>query len=104
MKNTYSVIFHPEAEKEYLESIIWYENNLIGLGQKFIEDIEKSIERILTLPLLFPIKKGNLREAVVKKFPYVIVFEIAKTSQEIRILSVYHTSRNPSKKYRKLKR
>ncbi len=104
MKIDSTIIFYPEAEKEYLESVIWYENNLIGLGQKFINEIENIIERIVINPLIFPIKKGKLREAVVKKFSFVIVFEISEKYQKILVLSVYHTSRNPKKKYRKLKK
>ena len=102
MKNNYSVIFHPEAEKEYMESVVWYEENLEGLGQKFVDYVENLIARIVTNPLLFHRKKGKLREAVVKKFPFVVVYEIAEKHQQIRIFSVYHTSRNPKKKYRRL--
>ena len=41
MKNSHSIIFHPKAEREYLESVEWYENVLIGLGQDFVAEIDK---------------------------------------------------------------
>lgn len=103
MKTEFSILFHPLAEKEYYESIEWYENSQSGLGQKFINDIEKSINLISLKPLIFPKKKGNLREALVPKFPFLIVFEIKEKENVIIILSVYHTSRNPKKKFRKLR-
>lgn len=101
MKTKFSVLFHPLAENEYYESIEWYENSQNGLGLQFINDIEKSINLISSNPLLYPKKKGNLREAVVTKFPFVIVFEFKEKNNAIIVLSIYHTSRNPKKKYRK---
>jgi hypothetical protein len=62
MENKYSVIFHPKAEKEYLESVQWYENALIGLGQQFVNEIEKAIIQINNSPHIFPVKKLQLRE------------------------------------------
>jgi hypothetical protein len=44
-----------------------------------------------------------MREAVVKKFPFVIVYEVNKLLLTVNILAVYHTNRNPRKKFRKLK-
>jgi len=101
MKNKYVIIFHPKAEKEYLESVEWYEDALIGLGDEFVNEIETTINRIQNNPLLFPVKKLQIREAVVKKFPFVILFQLKEKENQLFILSVYHTSRNPKKKYRK---
>ncbi len=98
MKNNYTIIFHPKAEKEYLDSVEWYEDAMIELGQEFVDEIENTINRISTNPLLFPVKKFQLREAVVKKFPFVIVFEVKQKENQVNILTVFHTSRNPKKK------
>ena len=40
MENNFSIIFHPEAEREYLDSVKWYEDSLIGLGEEFVADVE----------------------------------------------------------------
>jgi hypothetical protein len=34
-----SIDFHPKPEKEYLESVEFYETSLIGLGAQFIHEI-----------------------------------------------------------------
>lgn len=101
MESDFSILLHPEAEKEYLESVRWYENALIGLGKEFVDEIENMFDRIGKNSFLFPVKKLKLREAVVKKFPFVIVFSIDTGKQTINVLSVYHTSRNPAKKFRR---
>lgn len=73
---------------------------MIGLGEEFVDEIEKIIQQINTTPLIFPQKKSRLREALSKKFPFIIVFELKQKQHKILILSVYHTSRNPKKKYK----
>lgn len=34
------IIFHPEAEAEFLESVAFYEAKVSGLGKRFIIDME----------------------------------------------------------------
>ncbi|HXB40912.1 MAG TPA: type II toxin-antitoxin system RelE/ParE family toxin [Bacteroidia bacterium] len=104
MKRFYKVLLHPEAETEYLKSIEWYEDALPGLGNDFIHEVKVILEYIASKPYSFQIKKWNLREASLKKFPYVIVYKLDVLNNYILVLSVFHTSRNPKKKFtRKLK-
>ena len=100
MTAEYVILFHPKAEKEYLESLIWYENAIIGLGQEFFYEIENVVKRITENPLLYPKKKNQFREAIVKGFPYIIVYEFKRQKQQITILAVFHTKRNPKLKYK----
>jgi len=72
----YHLSLSPNAEADLLESALWYESRQIGLGQKFTEKLESYFSRIQNNPLHFPLKKGNLREAYIQKFPYVIIFEL----------------------------
>jgi plasmid stabilization system protein ParE len=95
------VIFHPEAEKEYLDACNWYESEVPGLGQRFKNAVLKQIERILQNPELYPAKERNYRESITEVFPYVIVYKIGKNSDTLNIVAIYHTSRKPSRKYRR---
>ena len=47
-------------------------------------------------PLLFPVKFAHMHEAVVKRFPFVVNYEII--GKQIVILSVFHVKQHPSKK------
>ncbi|MEK6615894.1 MAG: type II toxin-antitoxin system RelE/ParE family toxin [Bacteroidota bacterium] len=96
---TYFVIFQPEAETEFLDSIIWYEKILEGLGRDFQKETEKIVHHLELHPFIYTKKKKNFREAVVRRFPYVIVYKILPKKKEVHILSVFHTSRHPKKKY-----
>ncbi len=96
----YSVLFHPLAIVEYLDSVRWYENKMIGLGNDFVFEIENVIDLIEKKPKLFQIKKAGIREAIVKHFPYLIIYKIVEKEKHVQILSVFHTSRNPNLKKR----
>ena len=50
MESKFAIIFHPEAEKEYLDSVNWYEDALIGLGEEFVEEIERIFDQISINP------------------------------------------------------
>jgi len=88
------------AEREFDDSIAYYENEREGLGLKFRASIEQYFQRIADNPEWFPEVRGVVRRAVVHRFPFVIHFLIEK--ERIVILSVFHTSREPEQlKYRR---
>lgn len=96
----YLLIFHPEAEKEYIEAYMWYEEKSEGLGTRFESMVEKKLERIQDNPEIFGYTKGLYREALVDVFPYTIVYKVDKRRRAVYISAIYHTSRNPVKKFR----
>ena len=94
-------IFSAAAEKEIEESFDWYEERSPGLGARFINTIDSSLNSIARSPEAFSKKKANNREFVVKKFPYIIVYRFLKKENAIYVLHVFHTSRNPKIKYKR---
>ena len=95
-----SVIFSSKAAKEIHESFVWYEEQTKGLGHQFIEIIDFAIELIKHNPDGFPNKRNSYREAVLKRFPYIIVYEHLEAEQVIFVLHIFHTKRHPKKKYK----
>ena len=88
------------AEREFHDSIAWYENEREGLGQEFRATVEEYFQRIADNPEWFPEVRGEVRRAVVRRFPFVIHFLVE--TDRIVILSVFHTSREPEQlKYRR---
>jgi plasmid stabilization system protein ParE len=92
-------VFSSFAAKEVQDSFDWYENRVKGLGDRFVNFIDLTIELILLNPEVFPNKKGPYREASLKKFPYQIIYEYIKEKQTVYILHVFHTKRYPRIKY-----
>ena len=86
--NTLIVI--EEADKELKEAAVWYEEKSPGLGMRFIAVISQKSETILEHERNNR-RKGNFREAVVKIFPYVIVYTHYKKEGVIVVSSFFHT-------------
>jgi plasmid stabilization system protein ParE len=97
----YTLIYSSKAEKEFLEAYDYYEERLLGLGDRFVNCIESKVESIVKNPYAYSIRRKNLHEYWVKEFPFLIVYQILEKENLIVIASVFHTSRNPKKKYRK---
>lgn len=98
----YDLVFHPEAEKEYLAAFIWYENQKSGLGLRFEKMVEERLLQIVSHPEHYSIVKKPFREVAVKFFPFVIVYKLNKRAKAVYITSLFHTSRSPRKKYRRV--
>jgi toxin ParE1/3/4 len=98
--DSFEIIFNPLAEKEFLESIAWYEEKLTNLGLEFKNEIKRVIEIIEQNPYTFQIKKYQIREAPVNIFPFLIIYKIYPDKNEVKIFSVFHTSRNPIEKHK----
>lgn len=46
----FKLLFHPDVQKEVIESVTWYESQAYGLGQDFMAELEQSYQAILELP------------------------------------------------------
>lgn len=94
----YDLNISPQAKKDITDGFFWYEEKQLGLGRIFIEEIDLLISYIQKNPFHFQIKYSNkFRQAVIKKFPYVIIFELI--ANFVVIFSVFPTKKNPDKKY-----
>lgn len=98
----FKLFFGEYASLELEKAGNWYENKQEGLRDRFLDAIEHCLERIKTDPQLFAKQRGDYRQAVVKTFPFVVIYKIDKDA--IIVLSVFHTKRNPRVKYKKNKR
>lgn len=96
-----NLIYLSRARKEFDEAIDFYEERTIGLGIRFENQIKERIKIILEHPERYPVNKRYYRQALVKGFPYLIMYRYHKIKHTITILSFFHTSRNPKNKYRK---
>lgn len=54
------------------------------------------LEFIKENPLLFPVKFAHIHEAVVKRFPFVINYEISE--KQVIVSAIFHVKQNPTKK------
>jgi plasmid stabilization system protein ParE len=87
------VKFHTDAEKEFLEAALYYEDQQITLGRRFILSVQDAINRIAADSDLYPVVHQNNRRCLVKTFPFGIIYRVQKTA--IVIIAVMHLHREP---------
>jgi plasmid stabilization system protein ParE len=95
----YSAIFSSRAQQEIAESWDWYEDRQPGLGDRFLNEIVQHIRKIEQTPNRYPTRFKLYRETPVAVFPFLIIYRINEKKKIVRIVSIFHTSRNPKKKY-----
>lgn len=88
------IIFLDEARGEFDEAYDWYEGQRAGLGEAFADAVQPILDRISAMPRMHAAVLGDVRKAVVQRFPYCVYYREEATC--VRVLSVFHTSRDPS--------
>lgn len=97
--SAYSVILSSRAQKEIAEAWNWYEDRQPGLGDRFLKEITDRLRKIEHTPNRYPTRFKSYKETPVPVFPFLIIYRINKQKKLVRIVSVFHTSLNPKKKY-----
>jgi hypothetical protein len=92
----YSLEIKDEANLETIEAYLYYEGKRTGLGEEFLEHLDTYFDRITANPKHFPKKRKPYREAFIKRFPFLIIYEIEKN--KVIVYSVFNTWQNPDKK------
>jgi plasmid stabilization system protein ParE len=98
---TYILKYSSKAEAEYFKAFDYYEDQSEGLGGRFEQSIANKIDQIIKNPYHYSGRRSNYKECWVKDFPFLIVYKILVQKQVIVITSIFHTSRNPKRKYMK---
>jgi len=74
----YRVIVRPEAEDDLKGAFSWYEDNRVGLGYDFLLQVNAGLNFIMRNPEIHLIEYKGTRKHIIKRFPYKIIYLIAK--------------------------
>jgi plasmid stabilization system protein ParE len=90
-----SLVVLPEAEEELRAALRWYEAKRPGLGLELIGVVDQALAAIAAMPHRFPVWAADTkyRRAVLRRFPYVVVFEDREDTVEVVALA--HVRRRP---------
>ncbi len=80
---TYKVSILSEAEHDLDDAFKWYEFHQVGLGKRFYECVNESVQFIAINPLTFAVIYKSLRRALIKKFPFGIYYNVVLETREI---------------------
>ena len=90
-----TIWFHPEAEAEHLETVVYYETRRAGLGAHYLAAFEQALETVRANSHRYRIiHEPDIRRAPVARFPLSVIYR--ETSERIEILAVAHHKRRPA--------
>jgi plasmid stabilization system protein ParE len=92
---TRRIVFRPQAATELAEAVDWYEAHGQGLGAEFLRSLDAVVAHLQRHPTLYPIVFGNARRAVLRRFPYSVIYIVR--DDELLIAACIHSRRDPSR-------
>lgn len=92
----YKIQIQKQAISDIQQAIIWYNDQLKGLGKRFHIQVKSQIDLLESNAHHYGIRYADVRCVLVKKFPFLIHFTIDELSKTVNVFAVIHTSRNPT--------
>jgi len=90
---SYSLVIKPLAEKDIAETYKWYNQEQEGLGDTFLDQLERSLEFIKKTPAQYQIRFKDVRMVKVNRFPICIHYTIEENT--VFVHAALSTSRDP---------
>ena len=88
-----TIKFHSEARKEFFEAADYYEEQVVGLGDVFIDEVEKVLDLIEQQPESGTRITDSERRFLVSRFPYGVIYSVE--GDQILIFAVMALRRKP---------
>jgi plasmid stabilization system protein ParE len=85
--------FHPEAEVDLIETILYYETQALGLGERFAGEVRHAIEQLLEHPKIGAPDEEGFHKWVLDTFPYNLRY--SESDDLLYILVVESQHRKP---------
>lgn len=86
-----TLVLHPAAEADILEAYRWYEQRRVGLGVRFVTEVDDAFVRIAANPAAFAVALPGMRRLVLKRFPYIVYF---RALDIVHVFGVLHGRRD----------
>ena len=87
------VSFLPLARKEVDDAVTWYNKQVIGLGQEFLDELDRVVRRAVTFPISCPEIEPGVRRCLLARFPYGVIYGV--DWETIVVVAVAHLHREP---------
>lgn len=87
------IVFGSLVDSDLAKARDWYDEQRPGLGGEFLDDVDRTLEKIVAAPRTHAVIYRDLRLTQLDRFPYVACYRIADSY--IELIGVVHTSRHP---------
>lgn len=86
--------FHPDVTDDIKGSYLWYEDQLQGLGNRFLNELEDGYTAVQNFPDTWANFQYGFKRYILNKFPFSILYKV--TEEKIVVVAVMHNSRKPN--------
>lgn len=94
----FSIEIFQTATDDLQNAFDWYEEQTIGLGERFVIEVDQYLELISKNPFQFSIQfSGKYRFALLRHFPFRVVYRIDEAKNRVYVSAIFHTSRDPKR-------
>jgi len=91
----YKFVNRPAVAEDLKDVVDYYKNISPHLAKQFLFRIREAKSYVSQYPQGFQVKYKNIRTVLLKQFPYHIHYFVDENNQQIVILAIIHTYRNP---------
>jgi ParE toxin of type II toxin-antitoxin system, parDE len=91
----FKIEFHPDFYFDIEQAVNWYNEQQKGLGDKFLLCVKKRVAELKNSALNFAIRYDDIHCLPLRKFPYMIHYNIDLERKSVKVIALFHTSRDP---------
>lgn len=88
------VVLRDAARAEFDQAFDHYVAIDIALGLDFVARVGHTFDQIAAQPELYPVELGDVRKAVVKRFPFCVFYRAH--ANRIEVIAVFDARRDPA--------
>jgi plasmid stabilization system protein ParE len=93
----YIIIIEPYAQQDIEQAYDYYLNNVNQhVAELFYQDLQETYSALNINPF-YQIRTKNYRALPLKKFPFLIFFQVFEQEQKVKILALFNTHQNTDK-------
>ena len=85
--------FIPPSDQELVDAYNYYDDQLMGLGDQFLSEFNKTVELIIEYPAIWNKVGKRMRKALLKRFPFLVLY--IYENDIIHITCIAHQHRDP---------
>lgn len=86
----------PAAVEDLEKARAWYEGQRAGLGDEFVDAIDRAVRQIRAFPSAHPVVHRDIRRYLVARFPYCAFYRTQ--DDDVVVLAFLHAARDPERR------
>src|SRR6266571_2595176 len=91
---TLPVVFRRRFQQDLGAGFDWYEEQRLGLGEQFLSAVQSTLKTIELYPELFISVHGDVRRAIVSRFPFAIFYLVEPRRMSCSGCCIRHGTRS----------